>query len=82
MTSNTEKLEILMKPKLTVRDIEKLLGVGSRKASAIATEFRRWYESEFDSQWYGIPTGLFAERYNISELRIMQLAEAEKKMRK
>lgn len=71
-----------MKPKLTVRDIEKLLGVGSRKASAIATEFRRWYESEFDSQWYGIPTGLFAERYNISELRIMQLAEAEKKMRK
>lgn len=81
MTSNTEKLEILMKPKLTVRDIEKLLGVGSRKASSIATEFRQWYEDQFDSQWYGIPTGLFVERYNISEMRIMQLAEKEKIVR-
>lgn len=82
MTSNTEKLEILMKPKLTVKDIGKLLGVGNRKASLIATEFRQWYEGEYDSQWYGIPTGLFVERYNISEMRIMQMAEAEKKMRK
>lgn len=82
MTSNTEKLEILMKPKLTVKDIGKLLDVGNRKASLIATEFRQWYEDQFDSQWYGIPTGLFVERYNISEMRIMALAEAEKKMRK
>ena len=79
-TSNTEKLEILMKQRLSKRDVAKLLECGNSEALKKADEFREWFMQKYpDSPWYGIPTELFAKRYHINENRIIKFAEIEKK---
>lgn len=83
VSTSSEKLEVLLRPKMTLHDICILLEVGHAKARQYADEFRKWYEEEYpDSPWFGIPTDLFTKLFNIDESRIIRNAEIEKKMRK
>ena len=78
-STNSEKLEVLMKSKLTVRDITVLMDCGTKTASNLAKEFKEWFVEEYETPWLGIPTGLFVRRYNINENRIIKFAEIENK---
>ncbi len=79
MSTNREKLEILMKSRLSVRDIQTLCDVGSVKAQRMAKDFREWFRDEYpDAADLGIPTGLFVKHFGIQESRIVKYAEIEK----
>ena len=47
MSTSSEKLEVLLRPKMTLHDICILLEVGHAKARQYADEFRKWYEEEY-----------------------------------
>lgn len=83
MSTNTEKLEVLMRSKLTVHDICILMECGFPKAKKRVEEFKKWYEEEYpNSPWIGVPTDLFTKLFNIDENRIIRNAEIEKRVRK
>lgn len=80
MSTNAEKLEVLLRPKLAIRDICILMECGHSKARKYADEFRKWYEEEYpDSPWFGVPTNLFVKLFNIDENRIIRNVEIENK---
>lgn len=82
MSTNAEKLEVIIKPKLTIRDICVLMDCGTKTAIMHASEFRAWFEEEYPSSpWVGIPTDLFTALFHINENRIIRNAEIEKMMR-
>lgn len=80
MSTNTEKLKILGKSRLTVRDIRRLCDVGTDRAVMMAKEFKEWFKKEYPTAAnLGIPTGLFVKYFGIQESRILKYAEIEKK---
>lgn len=82
MHTNEEKLAVLQKSKLTIRDIQVLMDCGSKKAAEKSEEFRRWFEREYKGySWNGIPTHLFTKLNLIPEGRIEKYAEMERKRR-
>lgn len=82
MSTNAEKLEVLMRSRLTVRDICILMDCGFPKAKQYVEEFKKWYEEEYpDSPWFGVPTNLFTKLFNIDENRIIRNVEIEKRVR-
>ena len=57
MSTNTEKLRILGKSRLTVRDIRTLCDVGTDRAAAMAKEFKEWFKKEYPTAAnLGIPS--------------------------
>lgn len=76
MYTNKDKLAILAKPHLTVRDVQILEACGQQKAMEMITAFREWFEIKYKQPLYRrqVPTGDFVSWARIDEKRIRDYA--------
>lgn len=76
MHTNKEKLSILAKPHLTVRDVQILEACGQQKAMEMIATFREWFEAKYKQPLYRrqVPTGDFVSWARIDEKRIKEYA--------
>ena len=76
MHTNKEKLSILAKPHLTVRDVQILEACGQQKAMEMIAAFREWFEAKYKQPLYRrkVPTGDFVSWARIDEKRIKEYA--------